>query len=150
MNGMSLRRHHHPTAELTCVNPADVQLIWPLVSQRLSAATRRTGISAFADIEHAILDGDALLWLALSADGADIHIDAVAATRLELTEAGKVCVIVVCGGRNMPRWLPLIAGIEAYANAEGCRSVRIYGRKGWLRVLDGYRQTHVIMEKELG
>ena len=35
------------------------------------------------------------------------------------------------------------------ARREGCARVRIYGRKGWLRVLDGYAQKYVIMDKEL-
>ena len=49
----------------------------------------------------------------------------------------------------MPRWLPLIAEIENYARTEGCTRVRIYGRKGWLRALDGYEAKHIIMDKEL-
>ena len=49
----------------------------------------------------------------------------------------------------MRRWLPLLEGIENYAKAEGCRNVRIFGRKGWHRVLDGYRQTYAILDKGL-
>ncbi len=29
------------------------------------------------------------------------------------------------------------------------KTVRIYGRKGWLRILDGYEEKHIIMDKEL-
>ena len=74
---------------------------------------------------------------------------AAAATVLINSESGKVCVITACGGSDMTRWLPLIDGVEAYAREEGCKCVRIYGRKGWLRVLDGYRTKHVIMDKDL-
>ena len=49
----------------------------------------------------------------------------------------------------MKRWLPLIEKIENYARDEGCTRVRIFGRKGWLRVLDGYEAKHIIMDKEL-
>jgi hypothetical protein len=45
--------------------------------------------------------------------------------------------------------LPLIAGIEDYAKAEGCRCVRIIGRRGWARVLPGYEQTFAIIDKRL-
>jgi hypothetical protein len=124
-------------------------LIWPQVAPRLRRAILRTGLSAFADVERDVLDGRALLWLALSQSDGEIVIDAVATTRLEQTDAGKVCVIVACEGRGRHRWLPLIGGIEAYAKAEGCRSVRIFGRNGWQRVLGGYRHTHVIIQKEL-
>jgi hypothetical protein len=36
-----------------------------------------------------------------------------------------------------------------YAKHEGCKRVRIYGRKGWLHVLDGFEEKHIIMDKEL-
>ena len=45
--------------------------------------------------------------------------------------------------------LPLISEIKAYAEQEGCRCVRIFGRKGWGRVLDGYQQTHAIIDKHV-
>jgi hypothetical protein len=116
---------------------------------RLLRAIRRTDLAGFAEVERDVLAGQALLWLALSGTRDDVKIDAVATTRLELTDAGKVCVITACEGKDMARWLPLIRGIEDYARAEGCRCVRIFGRKGWLRVLVGYRQTHVVIDKAL-
>ncbi|MBR0756606.1 hypothetical protein JQ604_30890 [Bradyrhizobium jicamae] len=102
-------------------------------------------MSAFGDIEADVLSGRSLLWLAWDSSA----IKSAAATVLINTEAGRVCIITACGGRDMKCWLPLIDGIEAYASDEGCTRVRIYGRKGWLRVLEGYRQKHVIMDKEL-
>ena len=134
---------------LTSVNPAQVQNVWPIVMDRLLRAIRRTELAGFAEVERDVLAGQALLWLALSGTRDDVKIDAVATTRLELTDAGKVCVITTCEGKGMARWLPLIRGIEDYARAEGCSCVRIFGRKGWLRVLDGYRQTHAIIDKRL-
>jgi hypothetical protein len=137
------------SAQLICVDPKRVDVIWPLAAPLLRAAIARTGLSAFADIEHDVLRGDALLWLAASGKESAPTIEAAASTRLQLTDAGKVCVITACSGKDRLRWLPLIAGIEAYAKDEGCQRVRIFGRKGWLRVLDGYEEEHVVMDKEL-
>jgi len=134
-----------PVAELVCVSPKRVCEVWPHVSPLLKAACRRTGLDAFSDIEADILVGRSLLWVAWNGHA----IEAAAATILINSEFGKVCIITVCGGSNMTHWLPLIRQIENYARCEGCRRVRIYGRKGWLRVLDGYGQKHVIMDKEL-
>jgi hypothetical protein len=50
----------------------------------------------------------------------------------------------------MRRWLPLIEQVETYARREGCKHVHIFGRKGWLHLLDGYEEKNVIMDKELG
>jgi hypothetical protein len=138
------------SAELACVDPKRVHEIWPHVAPLLRKATARTGLSAFADIERDILNGNALLWLAISDEGGAAAIDAAASTSLQQTDSGKVCVITACAGANRTRWLPLINHIEAYAKAEGCRCVRIFGRKGWLRVLAGYRETSVVLDKQLG
>ncbi len=133
------------STDLICVDPHRVCELWPALAPLLRRAIVRTGLCAFADIERDILNGAALLWIAWN--GAAI--EAVASTSLQRTDAGKVCVISACAGSNMDAWLPLIAGIETYAREEGCRSVRIFGRKGWLRVLHGYKQTSVVLDKEL-
>ena len=133
-------------AELVCVNPERVHEIWPHVSPLLKAACYRTQLNAFADIEADILSGRSLLWMAWNGQA----VESAAATVVINSEIGRVCIITVCGGSDMKRWLPLIEQIEAYAKREGCRRVRIYGRKGWLHMLDGYEEKHVIMDKELG
>jgi hypothetical protein len=138
-----------PSGELVCVEPGRVHEIWPIVAPLLRRATARTGLSAFADIERDVLAGGALLWLALSGERSALAIDAAASTCLQHTDAGKVCVVTACAGNNMSRWLPLMPGIENYARDEGCKRVRIFGRKGWLRVLEGYRPKHIILDKEL-
>jgi len=133
------------STQLACIDPKRVHAIWPTVAPLLKQAIAKTGLAAFSTIERDILHGISLLWVAWN--GHDI--EAVASTSLQQTEAGKVCVIAACAGADMARWLPLIRGIEAYAQAEGCHCVRIFGRKGWCRVLDGYEQTYAIIDKRL-
>ena len=133
------------TAELVCIDPKRVCEIWPHVRHLLKAACRRTELNAFADIEADILAGRSLLWMAWNGR----TVESAAATILINSEIGKVCIITACGGSDMKRWLPLIDQIEVYAKHEGCVRIRINGRKGWLRVLEGYEERHVIMEKEL-
>ena len=137
------------TAELVCVDPKRVHEIWPHVAPLLRQAIARTGLSAFSDIERDVLLGRALLWLAVENEQGRAVLVAAASTSLQQTDAGKVCVITACAGRHMSRWLPLIERIEDYARNEGCRCVRIYGRKGWLRALQGYAQRNVVLDKEL-
>jgi hypothetical protein len=131
--------------QLVCIDPAHVRNIWPLVAPLVERAIVKTGLSAFAAIERDILAGTSLLWVAWNGS----TIEAVASTSLQTTDAGKVCIITACAGSSMVRWLPLICGIEAYAQAEGCCCVRIFGRKGWSRILKGYQQTFAIMDKRL-
>jgi hypothetical protein len=128
------------SVDLLCVNPADIQKTWPIARDLIRAAIERTELSDFADIEKDVLAGGQLLWLAISD-----HVEAAATTHL----SRGVCTLTACSGHQRERWLPLFARIEKYAKDEGCSTIRIYGRKGWERVLDGYRVEHVILEKAL-
>jgi hypothetical protein len=138
--------------ELTCVDPALVHRVWPLVRDMIHAAMRRGDIGAYAPVEQSVLAGRALLWLAIERE----TIAAAAVTELHQTEWRKVCVIVACGGRERSRWLHLIGRIEEFARAEGCAATRIVGRKGWARVLSTggfetrpYRTRRIVLEKEI-
>jgi hypothetical protein len=133
------------SVELVCVDPKRVQEVWPAVRHLITKAVLRTNLSHTADIEYDTLHGDGLLWLAW--DGRTVK--AAATTVLTETDANTVCILTACGGEDMRQWLPLLAKIEDYARAEGCGCVRIYGRKGWARVLTDYRIEHVILERSL-
>lgn len=128
------------SVDLLCVNPADTGKVWPLARDLIKAAIERTDLSDFADIEKDVLAGDQLLWLAISD-----RVEAAATTHL----SRGVCTLTACSGHQRERWLPLFVTIEKYAKAEGCKAMRIYGRPGWERVLDGYRREYVILEKAL-
>jgi hypothetical protein len=127
------------SCDLVCVNPSDIQQIWPLARDLIRTAIERTDLSDFADIELDVLSGDQLLWLAISD-----HVEAAATTHL----SRGVCTLTACSGHQMKRWLPLFGRIEKYAKDEGCK-MRIYGRPGWQRVLNDYHVEHVVLEKNL-
>lgn len=132
------------SVDLVCVNPANVEQIWPQASALIKTAIEKTDLSEFTDIERDVLSGDQLLWLAISD-----HIEAAATTHLIKTSGKPVLIVTACSGAQRERWLPLFAKIEKYAKDEGAKCVRIYGRKGWARALTGYRVEHVILERQL-
>jgi len=132
------------TPQLVCIDPRRIAQFWPHVAPLLKAAVVRTDLCAFDEIERDVLAGDSLLWLAWS--GA---IEAAVITSLIKTDTSKVCVLTACGGKDMRRWLALLETIEAYARAEGCSRMRIFGRKGWQRVLANYHTTNIVLEKDL-
>ncbi len=133
------------SVELVCVDPKYVHQVWPHAAELIQKAVKRTNLSHSADIEYDTLYGDGLLWLAW--DGSKIM--AAATTSLIETDRDKVCVLTACSGEDRDNWLHLLAKIEDYAKDEGCACVRIYGRRGWARVLNGYGVEHVILEKPL-
>lgn len=104
---------------------------------------RRGDLGSFAEVEWSVESGGALLWIAAENN----RIEAAAVTELRRTELSRSCVIVACGGRG--DWASLIGPIENYARAEGCDCVRLFGRKGWGRVLPDYAATKIVLEKRL-
>lgn len=128
------------SVDLICVDPKEVDQVWPYAGGMIRAAIERTNLSDFADIEKDVMSGDQLLWLAVSD-----RIEAAATTQL----SRNVCTLTACSGHHRERWLPLFARIEKYAKDEGCRAMRIFGRRGWERVLSDYKVEHVILEKAL-
>jgi hypothetical protein len=128
------------SVELVCVDPKRIAEFWPHARQLIKTAIEKTDLSDFRDIEYDVLSGDQLLWLAWSGS-----IEAAATTHL----SRGVCTVTACAGHNRERWLPLLDMIEAYAAAEGCKCIRAYGRRGWERVLNGYKTEYVILEKAL-
>lgn len=132
-------------AELICVDPAQVRHFWPWVQEYLFSAVRATNISHTQSIADAVLSGRSLLWIAWDGE----KIKGAGSTELMATEQDKFCVITSWGGEDMPEWVHLVRRVEDYAKAEGCRAVRVFGRGGWLRALDGYRKTAIVIEKEL-
>lgn len=132
------------SVSLLCIDPGLVKEIWYKASALIRAAIEQTGLSEFEDIERQVLSGEQLLWLAYSDT-----IEAAATTHLIKTGGRPVCVLTACSGTQRERWLPLFEKIENYARDEDCKCVRIYGRKGWERVLKNYRVEHVILERQL-
>lgn len=88
----------------------------------------------------------ALLWVAHI--GLDVY--GAACTQVVVYPNGrKVCVIRACAGHHWKEWSHTIKEIEDYAKQMGCAAVRLSGRKGWRKVLKGYHEPWVLMEKEL-
>lgn len=132
-------------AELICIDPARVAEFWPHVRSMILGAIKRTGLSHSGDIEASILSGGSLLWIAWNGSA----IEAAAATQLRIADSGKVCTLVACGGKGVRHRLAMLTKIENYARDGGCSRVRIFGRKGWVRVLPHYSVEHVVLERRL-
>lgn len=64
--------------------------------------------------------------------------------------AGPKCEICgAVGSATKDEIRETYAAIERWAREIGCTHMKVNGRKGWLRVLDGFKQTGIQAEKEL-
>lgn len=134
-----------PDMTLVCVPPSFALETWPLVEEMICGAYERVGLVLPADTDNHLARGTLLLWLALDAD---LQILCAAITALIDADC-RVCEIRAAAGTDMRRWLPFHLELERFALAEGCAKVRLRGRRGWLRVLSGYRLVGEFMEKDL-
>jgi len=91
------------------------------------------------------LSGAALLWLA--SEGA--RLVAAATTVISRTPRHKLCIVSCAGGEHSKLWDRFMPMVESYARAEGCDLVRAMGRKGWARVLQGYAQPWIVLDKRI-
>ena len=139
--------------QAVCVDPARVYEAWPLVAPLIRRAVERGGLADAAQLERDLCIGAALLWLAWdprsAAESGGARVEAAAVTQLDVANGKKFCTIAACGGRGLKRWRALIGALERFARAEGCASLRIYGRRGWARILPDYRLHSIVLEKEL-
>lgn len=133
------------SAELCCVDPAQVASIWPRISHFIERAMERGGMGRFEDVERDVLSANAYLWLAVESGS----VLAAAVTQVTQQKDHRLCTIVACGGHGWERWGALIAGLENYARAESCRRMEIAGRPGWLKRLPDYRLAKIVIRKEL-
>ena len=130
---------------LVCVDPALVEGTWPLVAPLIRRAMARGRMGRFADVEADVRGANAYLWLAI--DGGAVR--AAAVTKVTQDDGARLCTIVACAGDGWSRFGGLIAGLEAYARAEGCATIEICGRPGWRRRLPDYRLAKIVIRKQL-
>jgi hypothetical protein len=52
------------SCRLICVDPAQAHEFWPHVAALIKAAMEKGRLSSYADVEHSVRNGTALLWLA--------------------------------------------------------------------------------------
>jgi hypothetical protein len=130
---------------LLCVPPDRAAEAWPVAARHVKAATSGTGMVEDDFAEREVLEGRALLWLAVEGTkviGAGI-------TRLVIVRGELICEIFAWGSDDQRRCASLLSTIEEFARAEGCAAVRLAGRKGWVRSLPEYRLKAVILERRL-
>jgi hypothetical protein len=105
----------------------------------LEEAVRMNGFLTIDIVKQLVSDGHMKLWARPSA---------VAATAEEERLGHKILTIVLAGG-DLEDLKDIEQDIQSYAVAHGFTEIFINGRKGWERVLKGYKPHMVIMRKEL-
>lgn len=127
--------------------------VWETLFACLQRACKgRPGMDAGLLFREASL-GDAVLW-ALVDEDAQRAVGCIATQAVAYQTGYQVLLVKACGlaegvrvdDRNMKH---VIRKLETAAIAQGLDAIRIEGRKGWGRVLDGYSEISRVIEKPL-
>ena len=128
------------------VAPEQVDDAWPAVEYWIEDALKRSGnLYLPEDIREECKRNAMQLWLVAH----EHNIKAVVVTCVIEYPRKKICQILICTGEGREHWQEMIALLEGWAKENGCDVMRPIARKGWARLLKDYRQTHVVLEKDL-
>jgi len=131
-----------------CVDPDQLDKVWPHVSSFIQMAFWSGRGDDNADIIYEDLKKrTSLLWVVWDDD--DKIIIAAGTTKLFNVPRGRVCVITSCAGNRLDQWIKFFYKIEEYARAEGCKYVRLTGRRGWRHYFPNWSEPWITLEKEL-
>ena len=112
------------------------EMAWSLIDRAVS----RQDTHSLDDVKAAVAKGEAQLWCGEQS---------ALVTELMVYPRKKVCRIWMAGGLLWELQGEMLPAVEEWAKSKGCTSVEIIGRRGWGRVLEGYRQPHTVLMKEI-
>ena len=116
------------------------------IKKHLDTVTGVYGDFTTDAILTSVLTNTSMLWVTKDND------EVIGVTVIEVQDfptARKMC-IHLCGGERIKEWVDVgISTLEDFARSLDCEYVYMAGRPGWLKLLDGYKQTQVILEKGL-
>jgi hypothetical protein len=125
--------------------PEQVPQIWPHVKDYLESTLIDNGHISLQSIYDNLLLNNYRLWTPVTMD---VQGAVVATINYDVTGAMH-CVILCCGGKNLNNWkYRMFAEVEDWAKDEGCRFIKVYGRKGWAKLF-GFEIISHEMRKEL-
>jgi hypothetical protein len=123
----------------------EIESIWAEVAPMIQKAIDRQDEWTLDGVKQALIvaNGTTQLWM-VGKTGAVV-------TMIQTFQTGvRKCLLFMGGGSNLENSLHTHAEIETWAKKYfGCHKMIIHGRKGWLKVLDGYEEVTTCMEKKL-
>lgn len=135
-----------PSVELICVPPELTEQVLPFVIRMIEASYVEADGLVPDDLLDRLKAGTLNLWVAMEAGQTPF---AAITTSFYETRSGRALRIHACGGDRLYVWKHLMGDLEQYAKTEGCVKITAEARQGWLRVLTGFEQTRIVIEKRL-
>lgn len=124
--------------------PEQIPRVWPHVRDYLESSLSEDSYHSLQDIYDNLLLNNFQLWTPVTVD-----ILAAVVTFIQYSQEGMVCTVLCCGGRDIETWGEQTwKEIETHARDEGCKALRVWGRKGWAKMF-GLKIINYEMKKSL-
>lgn len=137
---------------LVLVRKEDVDLVWPKAKKFVENALSRGVQSDYTpEYIHAQLKaGRSQMSLAFKQRELVMVLTTEISCLLDKAKT-RVCVITSFSAENMDEVEQYLPILERYAKMEDCKSIRLFGRHGWIRRLrdHGYNQPWIALEKKV-
>jgi hypothetical protein len=132
---------------LVRVEPTEIAKNWNVLESALiEAADGSRGRYSVEGILGQVFKADWQLWAVITGE----HLQALLATELSVELSGnRSASISFAVGENPREWVHLIDELENWARSQGCSRLEIWARKGWAKMLQDYKLSHVLLEKHL-
>lgn len=136
-------------SELVLIPAAHLETVWPLAEPHLRRAmTFADGEFTLDEARACIGDGRFQLWLGW--DVAERRAIGAGVTEIFDYPRKRVCFLVLwASDAPRSRWLESLQTVERWAKGQGCKGMRLLGRKGWARVLGAYRPQYTVFVRSL-
>lgn len=120
------------------IPPDRVDEAWPVLRPFAEMMAARWPEDWPADeIRRSAVNGVTVLWAAWSPK--DRKVCGIVGTQMGRKAAGRKVLSIVITAGDARECATLVETLEDYGRANGCASVEIHGRAGWLRRLSGYQ-----------
>ena len=118
------------TSNLVTYQSTEIRFIWDEIVKPLEKAAKKGGYPV-EDLYDGLINAEYQLWTSQTNE-----IETVLVTAIQTDGATKFCLLLACGGKNIMACKDFLEEVEGWAKHKGCSEMRIYGRKGWARLLD--------------
>lgn len=118
----------------------DIGPVWKWASKHIQKGLDRGSCYTLSQIHTGLLKGDMQLWTWGN--------KASLVTTIQTDNMNTFCLLLAAGGCDMSEWAGKIYLIEDWARAYDCKEMRIYGRRGWAKVLN-YKIDYTRLSRQL-
>ena len=127
------------------VGTEDVPAIWDHVVPFLESSQNDQREMSIEDFFESIMNEEMHLWISIE----DKELIACMISQIATYPQKKVLRIIFVGGEGMEKWIGFMSHVENFALINGCTSLEVWGRKGWLKILKDWECKYHILTKDL-